>query len=417
MWKLVFTLAAFGTVLLSRPYFRPGGNARGALSKPGAFFALLLLCTQGMFALVSATDLLTFYLGLELATLPIFALAAFQTKDADSVEAGSKYVLMGGLSSALLLFGMSFLYGAAGSLDFHALALAARSAPNEPVLWGGVIFLLGGLGFKLAMFPLHMWAPDVYQGAPTPVMAFLSVASKAAAVAALAIVFLGPLDGLRPALVPFFSLAAVLSMAAGNLGAMRQSNLRRFVAYSSVAQVGYMLVAMLGDARAALHALQYNLIVYGATSFALYFIMGVIGKGRAGNPAVPARPVAAQPRIGGLAGDVHVFPGGHSAPCGLPGQVHALHRRRGGGALCRGGDRLGHGRGVLLLLHAGGEGSLHHGRPLGKPRRGAGRLRAAPIRLGPWRTIALWVLAGLMLVLGLCPAAADWLSTRADGVV
>ena len=278
LWKLLFTMAALATTWLSRPYFQVGGNVRGLLTKPGAFFGLLVLCTQGMFALVSARDLLTFFLGLELATLPLYALAAFQPHDSDSVEAGSKYVLMGGFSSALSLFGLSFLYGSTGSLGFDALSAAVHADPGQPLLWGGAIFLLGGLGFKLAMAPLHMWAPDVYEGAPTPVMAFLSVGSKVAAVAATTLLFLGPLDLLRLSLATFLSATAVLSMVVGNLGAMRQVNLRRFVAYSSIAQVGYMLLALLGDADTARTALQYNLLAYGVTSFALYFIMSVIGK-------------------------------------------------------------------------------------------------------------------------------------------
>lgn len=278
VWKRIFTWAALATVLISRPYFEAGGNLRGTLAKPGAFFALIILCVQGMFAIVSARDLLTFYIGLELATLPLYALAAFQPGDEGSVEAGAKYVLMGGFSSALTLFGISFLYGAAGRLDFTSVQSAALD--GSPLLWAGVFFLLGGLGFKLAMVPLHMWAPDVYQGAPTPVMAFLSVGSKAAAVAATATLFLGPLDFLRPALGGVFTLAAALSMIVGNLGAMRQTDLRRFVAYSSIAQVGYMLVALLGDPDAARAALQYNLIAYGATSFALYYIVAAVGRGR-----------------------------------------------------------------------------------------------------------------------------------------
>jgi NADH-quinone oxidoreductase subunit N len=407
VWKLLFTLATFGTVLLARPYFRAGGNARGRLAQPGAFFALLVLCTQGMFALVSATDLLTFYLGLELATLPIFALAAFQPRDADSVEAGSKYVLMGGLSSALLLFGLSFLYGATGSLDFHSLALAVRSAPNEPVLWGGVIFLLGGLGFKLAMFPLHMWAPDVYEGAPTPVMAFLSVGSKAAAVAALAIVFLGPLDGLRPVLVPFFCIAAALSMAAGNLGAMRQSNLRRFVAYSSVAQVGYMLVAMLGESIAARNALQYNLAAYGATSFALYFIMGIVG--REGPETLPSLRGLSR-RSPGLAALLVLC---MFSLAGIPPLAGFLGKFMLFTAAAAEGHYI-----VVGIALANAVVSFYYYMLVVKeayivaPAVSAASTEAGPIRLGPWKTIALWVLAGLMLVLGLCPAAADWLAAR-----
>lgn len=278
LWKQIFLLATFATVLLSPAYFRPGGNARGVLTRPGTFYALLLLCTLGMFALISARDLLTFYLGIELATLPLYALAAFQPKDGDSVEAGSKYMLMGGFSSALSLFGISFLYGSAGSLGFDALAAAAQGNAGTGLLQIGAYLLLGGLGFKLAMAPLHMWAPDVYQGAPTPVMAFLSVASKAAAVAATALLFLGPLEPMRPSLMGIISVAAVLTMAMGNLGAMRQSNLRRFVAYSSIAQAGYFLVGFTGEAGAARIALQYNLLAYGVTSFALYFVISIIGR-------------------------------------------------------------------------------------------------------------------------------------------
>ena len=407
VWKLIFTVAAFGTVLLARPYFRPGGNARGVLAKPGAFFALLVLCTQGMFALVSATDLLTFYLGLELATLPIFALAAFQPRDADSVEAGAKYVLMGGLSSALLLFGISFLYGAAGSLDYHSLASAVRGAPNEPVLWGGVIFLLGGLGFKLAMFPLHMWAPDVYQGAPTPVMAFLSVGSKAAAVAALAMLFLGPLDALRPVLVPFFAIAAALSMAAGNLGAMRQSNLRRFVAYSSVAQVGYMLVAMLGETAAARQALQYNLVTYGATSFALYFIMGVVG--REGPETLPSLRGLSR-RSPGLAALLVLC---MFSLAGIPPLAGFLGKFMLFTVAAAEGHYI-----VVGIALANAVVSFYYYMLVVKeayivaPAASVSSVAGGPIVLGPWRTMAMWILAGLMLVLGLCPAAADWLAVR-----
>lgn len=278
LWKLIFLLATFSTVLLSPGYFRLGGSARGLLTRPGTFYGLLVLCTFGMFAVVSARDLLTLYLGIELATLPLYALAAFQPKDGDSVEAGSKYVLMGGFSSALTLFGISFLYGAAGSLGFPALVEAVYVNPGSGVLQAGVFLLLGGLGFKLAMVPLHMWAPDIYQGSPTPVMAFLSIGSKAAAVAAVAVLFLGPLEPLRPSLTLVLSVAAVLSMVVGNLGAMRQTNLRRFVAYSSIAQVGYILVGFTGEAVSARLALQYNLVAYGATSVAFYFVIGIIGR-------------------------------------------------------------------------------------------------------------------------------------------
>ena len=406
-WKLIFTLASLGTVLLSRPYFRDRGNFRGTLSKPGAFFALIVLCAFGMFTLVSARDLLVFYLGLELATLPLYALAAFQTRDADSVEAGSKLVLMGGFSSALTLFGLSLLFGVAGSLGFAALADAVRTVPNQPVLWGGVFFILGGLGFKLAMAPFHMWAPDVYQGAPTPVMAFLSVASKAAAVAALALLFFGPLDGLRPVLEGFFAAAAVLSMAVGNLGAMRQRDLRRFVAYSSVAQVGYMLLALLGEPAEAKIALQYNLIVYGVSGFALYFIMGVVGRDGPENlsslrglsrrsPGLAALlllsmfSLAGIPPLAGFLGKFLLFSVAAAegryllVGCAVAMAVVSFYYY------------------MLLVKEAyiteSGETAVAAG---------------APIILGTGRALAVWGLAMLLLLLGVVPMAADWLTARA----
>ncbi len=284
VWKQLFALATLATILLSRSYFRNGHSLRGALANPGAFYGLLLFSTTGMFALVSARDLLTFYIGLELATLPLYALTALQPRNAGSIEAGSKYMLMGAFASALSLFGISFLYGAAGSLGFDALAKVASAQPSlsaQPFLLAGVLMLLGSLGFKLAMVPFQMWAPDVYEGAPTAVTAFLSTGSKAAAVAATTTLFLGPLNLPRIDLGAIFALAAVLSLLAGTLGAMRQSNLRRFIAYSSIAQAGYMLMAFTGgegSEAAARIALQYNLLVYGTASFALFFVVSLVGR-------------------------------------------------------------------------------------------------------------------------------------------
>ncbi|MDQ3000439.1 MAG: NADH-quinone oxidoreductase subunit N [Fibrobacterota bacterium] len=401
VWKLLFTLAALGTVLLSRSYFRVGGNARGALSKPGAYFGLLILCTQGMYALVSATDLLTFYIGLELATLPLFALVAFQPRDKDSSEAGSKYVLMGGFSSALTLFGISFLYGATGSLSFDALDSAVRTAPNEPVLWGGVLFLLGGLGFKLAMAPFHMWAPDVYQGAPTPVMAFLSVGSKAAAVAAAAALFLGPLDALRPALAGCFMAFAVLSMIAGNLGAMRQSHLRRFVAYSSVAQVGYMLMAFLGDRSDAVNALQYNLVTYGVTSFALYFIMGVVGRE---GPEEFAGLRGLSRRSPGLAALLVLA---MFSLAGIPPLAGFLGKFMLFSAAAAQGHYV-----LVAIAVANAVVSFYYYMLVVKQAYIAEEAAGSAIVLDILPKISMWVLAGLLLALGLLPAVADWLAAR-----
>jgi NADH-quinone oxidoreductase subunit N len=400
VWKQIFTWSALGAVLVSRPYFAPGGNARGTLARPGAFFALLILCVQGMFALVSARDLLTFFLGLELATLPLYALAAFQPRDDASAEAGAKYVLMGGFSSALTLFGISFLYGATGRLDFASLSLAAQA--GTPALWAGVFFLLGGLGFKLAMAPFHMWAPDVYQGAPTPVMAFLSVGSKAAAVGGAAALFLGPLDFLRPALSGVFALAAVLSMVIGNLGAMRQKDLRRFVAYSSIAQVGYMLVGFLGEPEAARIALQYNLIAYGATSFGLYYIMSVIGRHRPETLASLRGLNAQSPALAALLLMCMFSLAGIPPLAGFLGKFLLFSAAAASGHY------------VLIAIAVGNAAvSFYYYMQLVKAAYiSAPEAGVAPVTTGMGARVAAVGLSALLLVIGLCPALGDWLAGR-----
>jgi len=187
--------------------------------------------------------------------------------------------VMAGMATALNLFGISLLYGAAGNLSFDGLVLAA--AHPSRLLELGALLVFGGVGFKLAMVPFQMWAPDVYEGAPTPITAFLSVGSKAAGLAAMAALFFGPLNPLRPHLFPVFAVVAVASMIAGNLGAMRQQNARRFIAYSSIAQAGYFLLAFTGDAMSGRSALFFNLFVYGAGTFAFFFALRATGSDRA----------------------------------------------------------------------------------------------------------------------------------------
>jgi NADH-quinone oxidoreductase subunit N len=399
-WKALFALAGFGSVLLAGPYLTAGGNARGPLGRTGAFLGLLIFCVLGMFALVSASDLLAFYLGLELATLPIFALAAFQPGDGASAEAGAKYALMGGFSSALTLFGISFLYGASGSLGFEALAYAARTAPASPLLWGGIVFLMGGLGFKLAMAPLHMWAPDVYQGAPTPVAAFLSVGSKAAAVAAAAVILLGPLEPVRQGLAGFLMAGAVLSMLIGNLGAMRQTDLRRFVGYSSIAQAGYMLVAFVGDPAAARLGLRYNLLAYGATSFALFYVVAVVGREGPESMAALRGLSRRNPPLAALLALAMFSLAGVPPLAGFLGKF----------LLFSAAAQDGHYVLVGLALANAVLSFYYCMRPVkeaywGEPGTAPMAERAKPGLRG---TLAIWGLAAALLILGLCPAALAW---------
>ena len=261
------------------------------------------------------------------------------------------------------------------------------------------MFLAGGIGFKLAMAPLHMWAPDVYQGAPTPVAAFLSVGSKAAAVAAAAALFLGPLDAVRPGLAPFLMAGAVLSMLAGNLGAMRQSDLRRFIAYSSIAQVGYMLVGLVGDAGAARTGLQYNLLAYGATSFALFFIVAVIGKERP--EAIPSLRGLSRRHPGlALLLVLAMF-----SLAGVPPLAGFLGKFLLFSAAAQDGHYL-----LVGVAVANAVFSFYYYMRLVKEAYASEDAPAPALALGVRRTLFLWGLSAALIVLGVCPAALDWFS-------
>ncbi|MEN8189304.1 MAG: NADH-quinone oxidoreductase subunit N [Thermodesulfobacteriota bacterium] len=278
IFKQIFVLSALFTVLLSGPYFTKGGNVRGPLKYRSEFLFIILLCTFGMFVVVSASDLLTLFIGMELATIPLYILSGFQKDDELSVEASTKYIIMGSLSTGLLLFGYSFLYGTAGSLSFESLGAACLANPEEPLLRLGVLFVLASIGFKLTLFPFHMWAPDVYDGAPSPVTAFISVSSKAVAIAFLLILVYGPLAPLHTYLQPILLILAAATMTVGNLGALKQKRLRRFMAYSSIAQAGYIIMAMAGDGEAAYSSILFYLFVYAAANYALFFILSIIGR-------------------------------------------------------------------------------------------------------------------------------------------
>ena len=280
LFKQIFILSALCTILLSGTYFSPGGNKRGLLEYHSEFCFIILLCTSGMFAVVSATDLLTLFIGMELATIPLYVLSGYQKEDSLSVEASTKYIIMGSLSTGLLLFGYSFLYGCAGSLGFDAVLSFARTAPEDPLLRLGVFFVIAAIGFKLTAFPFHMWAPDVYEGSPTPVTAFISVSSKAVAIAFLLILIYGPLAPLHGYLQPILLILAGATMTVGNLGAMKQRKLRRFMAYSSIAQAGYIIMAMAGGAETARSSIIYYLFVYLAANYAIFFIIGIVGSER-----------------------------------------------------------------------------------------------------------------------------------------
>ncbi|MBI4339894.1 MAG: NADH-quinone oxidoreductase subunit N [Chloroflexi bacterium] len=247
----------------------------------GEFYALVLFSATGMTLLAATTELITIYISLELTSLPLAALAAF-LRDERSTEAGLKFLLLSALSSALLLYGMVLVYGYAGSTQLGdiARAVAQGGMPfGSPAVLAGGVLMAAGFGFKIAMFPFQMWVPDVYEGAPTPVTAYLSVASKAAGFAVLLRVFYVALAEVSLDWSALFAVLSVLSMTVGNLVAMGQSNVKRLLAYSTIAHAGYILVGLAaiaartpdGSSGLGPSGVLFYLGAYAATNLAAFF--------------------------------------------------------------------------------------------------------------------------------------------------
>jgi len=275
-----FVLSGLIVILLSKRMFQKGEEGFPALRGQAEFIAAVLFVSFGSITVVSAHDLLTLFVGLELATIPLYLLVAWNKKDVKASEAATKYVLMGSTSTAVMLFGLSYLYGLAGSLRFDEIATAVATMPDSPLLWIGVLFLFAGIGFKLTLFPFHTWAPDVYDGGTTTVTAFLSVSSKATAISFLWIMLYGPLGAVHTQIEPLVALLAVATMTIGNFGALKQTRLRRFMAWSSIAQAGYILVALTGPGPTAKSAIAFYLFVYAFSNYLIFFLMNALGEKR-----------------------------------------------------------------------------------------------------------------------------------------
>lgn len=242
----VFSYLAVGLTLI---YSRQYATARGMLSGNlgGEFYVLALFALLGQMVMISANNFLIIYLGLELMSLALYALVALRREYAMSTEAAMKYFILGAMASGFLLYGISMLYGATGSLDLTtvAKAVAAPDTANRTVLVFGIVFLVAGLAFKLGVVPFHMWVPDVYQGAPTAVTLLLGGAPKLAAFAICIRLLVEGLWSLAVDWQQMLTVLAVLSMAIGNITAIAQTNLKRMLAYSTISQMGFMLLGLL----------------------------------------------------------------------------------------------------------------------------------------------------------------------------
>jgi NADH-quinone oxidoreductase subunit N len=255
-FKIVFLLAAGLTVLMSVRYLEVEG------ASPGEYYFLILCSTLGMLIMASGIDLITSFIGLETMAVSFYILAGFIKPNQRSNEAAVKYFLLGAFSLGVLLYGMSLLYGISGTTQLRVMATAFAGHERDPLLILAVILVVAGLGFKIAAVPFHMWAPDVYEGAPTPVTAFLSVGSKAASFAMLLRIFLEGVPSMSPDWRLLFEVLAILTMTVGNLAALTQSNIKRMLAYSSIAHAGYLLIGLVAGTGRGVAAMMIYLLVY-----------------------------------------------------------------------------------------------------------------------------------------------------------
>ena len=271
--KGLFVVAAYVVFLMSHHYIESERYYQGE------YYFLLLSSLLGSMVMASARDLIILFIGLELTTGPLFLLAGWRKGDAKSNEASLKYFILGVLSTAILLYGMSILYGLTGEVTFAGLAEATAGRGGEPAMVMAILFMIAGFGFKISAVPFHFWAPDTYEGAPTPITAYISVNSKAAGFVAMLLVMYLALPDVAEVWAPALWVLAALSMTVGNLSALRQTNIVRLLAYSSVAQAGFMLVPFAAagvagaDLEEAFSATVIYLVIYAVMNLGAFAVV------------------------------------------------------------------------------------------------------------------------------------------------
>jgi len=266
--KLFIIAIIFVVFVYSREYLRERNIFKGE------FYVLGLFAVLGMMLMVSAVNMLLLYLGLELLSLCLYAMVAFNRDDGDASEAAMKYFVLGAIASGMLLYGMSILYGLSGSLDIAVVATTAAGAPNIGLVFA-LVFIVVALSFKLGAVPFHMWLPDVYQGSPTTVTSFISTAPKIAGFAMIMRLLVEGLGGLQGDWQMMLVILSVLSMALGNIIAIAQTNIKRMLAYSTISHVGFILLGILagnaqGYASAMFYTLAYAIMTLGGFGIVLY---------------------------------------------------------------------------------------------------------------------------------------------------
>ncbi len=270
----IFTISSALAILLSVEY-----NEREGI-RAGEYYALILFCTVGMILLASSTDMIMIFLGIEIVSICLYVLAGIRRDNLRSNEAALKYFLLGAFATGFLLYGMTMVYGSTGHTNLFKIAEVVQnpSAQSNPLLLMGLVLLIIGFGFKVASVPFHMWAPDVYQGAPTPITAFMAVGPKAAAFAAFFRVFAETFPEMAPSWEIILSTIAVLSMFFGNLGAIMQTNIKRMLAFSSISHAGYILMAVIAKNSLGASSLLFYMLAYAFTTFGIFGIIILLGR-------------------------------------------------------------------------------------------------------------------------------------------
>ncbi|GJD81867.1 NADH-quinone oxidoreductase subunit N [Methylobacterium gregans] len=265
--KSLVLLGSAATILLSRDYFQRERIDRFE------FPILVVLCTIGMMVMVSANDLIALYLGLELQSLAAYVIASFHRDDLKSTEAGLKYFVLGALSSGMLLYGSSLIYGFTGTVSFPGIVSALNETNAGFGIVLGIVFVAAAVAFKMSAVPFHMWTPDVYEGAPTPVTAFFASAPKMAAVAMTVRVFIGALPDVTAIWQQIIVFISIASMALGSFAAIGQRSIKRLMAYSSIGNIGYALIGLAAGTEAGIFGVVIYMIIYLAMTLGAFAII------------------------------------------------------------------------------------------------------------------------------------------------
>ena len=285
--KIILSIGTVIVMIMAEPWLKNECSKR-----EGEFYLLVISTLLGMFIMMSSGNFLLFFLGLETASVPMACLVAMDKWKKNSAEGAAKYILTATFSSGIMLYGLSFVYGATGTLYFddiaNRIAYMAQYKSQLPMLIMGLVFFFSGLGFKLSLVPFHFWTADTYEGAPTPVTGYLSVVSKGAAAFALMFILMHAFGPLIKYWEYLLYIVIVLSITIANLFAIRQSELKRFMAFSSISQAGYIMLAVIGASQMGMASLMYYVLVYVVANMAVFTVISTVEQNNDGTTLMPS---------------------------------------------------------------------------------------------------------------------------------